>query len=321
MNKVTKIIPAKEKWLSIVWQVNDFCNFRCSYCNEGNWGGRHKHENDIDTILTTLDYIIDLYQQRGYRYFKLFLSGGEPTLWPGLVPTIELFRQKVEYPGSCVGINTNLSRGLKWWKEHVHLFDDVVASYHAEFTRDDRYFENYNWLCTQIAYCCARVMMHKDKWDQCIAMTERLKECPNYIIDYVPVLDELRPTTEEYHYDEDWQIEFFKSNPDVKYISQPVEKDPNYAYAKMVINHQEEVPIDTNWIMQSGQNFWEGWKCNIQDSLHIYPDGRIRQASCGVGPIVGNISGEFDATNIKPVICPKHHCHCAADFNIAKNPV
>ena len=48
---------------------------------------------------------------------------------------------------------------------------------------------------------------------------------------------------------------------------------------------------------------------------------RIRQASCGVGPIVGNISGDFDASNIKPIICPKHHCHCAADFNIAKGPV
>ena len=75
MKRLTKIVPAKEKWLSIVWQVNDFCNFRCSYCNEGNWGGRHKHETDIDTILTTLDYIIDLYQKRGYRYFKLFLRG------------------------------------------------------------------------------------------------------------------------------------------------------------------------------------------------------------------------------------------------------
>ena len=49
MKRLTKIIPAKEKWLSIVWQVNDFCNFRCTYCNEGNWGGRHRHENDIDT--------------------------------------------------------------------------------------------------------------------------------------------------------------------------------------------------------------------------------------------------------------------------------
>jgi|TARA_R100000479_G_scaffold95073_3_gene47086 MoaA/NifB/PqqE/SkfB family radical SAM enzyme len=319
MPTLNRIIPAKEKWLSIVWQVNDFCNFRCSYCNYGNWGGRYKHEDDIDKILTTLDYIIDLYQERGYKYFKLFLSGGEPTLWPGLVPTIELFREKVD-EGSCVGVNTNLSRGLKWWKEHYHLFDDIVASYHAEWTKDDKYFENYEWLCTRINYLCARVMMHKEKWDQCIAMTERLKECTNHIIDFVPVLDELRPTTEEYHYDEDWQIEFFKSNPDIKTQNFHIFKKPNYAYAHMVVDGKE-MPIESNMIMQNGWNFWRGWECNIQDSLHIYPDGRIRQASCGVGPLVGNIAGEFDSSNIKPVICPKHHCHCAADFNITKGPV
>lgn len=319
MPTLNRIIPAKEKWLSIVWQVNDFCNFRCSYCNYGNWGGRYKHEDDIDKILTTLDYIIDLYQERGYKYFKLFLSGGEPTLWPGLVPTIELFREKVD-EGSCVGVNTNLSRGLKWWKEHYYLFDDIVASYHAEWTKDDKYFENYEWLCTRINYLCARVMMHKEKWDQCIAMTERLKECTNHIIDFVPVLDELRPTTEEYHYDEDWQIEFFKSNPDIKTQNFHIFKKPNYAYAHMVVDGKE-MPIESNMIMQNGWNFWRGWECNIQDSLHIYPDGRIRQASCGVGPLVGNIAGEFDSSNIKPVICPKHHCHCAADFNIAKGPV
>ena len=319
MPTLNRIIPAKEKWLSIVWQVNDFCNFRCSYCNYGNWGGRYKHEDDIDKILTTLDYIIDLYQERGYKYFKLFLSGGEPTLWPGLVPTIELFREKVD-EGSCVGVNTNLSRGLKWWKEHYHLFDDIVASYHAEWTKDDKYFENYEWLCTRINYLCARVMMHKEKWDQCIAMTERLRECTNHIIDFVPVLDELRPTTEEYHYDEDWQIEFFKSNPDIKTQNFHIFKKPNYAYAHMVVDGKE-MPIESNMIMQNGWNFWRGWECNIQDSLHIYPDGRIRQASCGVGPLVGNIAGEFDSSNIKPVICPKHHCHCAADFNITKGPV
>ena len=267
MPTLTKIVPAKEKWLSIVWQVNDFCNFRCTYCNEGNWGGRFKHEDDIDKILTTLDYIIDLYQDRGYRYFKLFLSGGEPTLWPGLIPTIELFRERVEFPGSCVGVNTNLSRGLKWWQENYTLFDDIVASYHAEFTRDDRYCENYDWLCTRIAYMCARVMMHKDKWDRCIAMTERLKECTNHIIDYVPVLDSLRPDTEEYHYDEDYQIAFFKSNPDVKTTNFTIFKDPNSAYANMIVDG-EAMPIESTMLMQNGRNSWKGWECNIQDSLH-----------------------------------------------------
>ena len=322
MNKLTSIIPAKDKWLSIVWQVNDFCNFRCSYCNEGNWGGRFRHEDDLDKILVTLEHIIDLYQARGYRYFKLFLSGGEPTLWPGLIPTVELFRSKVEWPGSCVGINTNLSRKVSWWEKHHNLFEDVVASYHAEFTNADTYVENYKFLQDKSHYLCARVMMHKTKWDQCMAITRRLQqECDNYIIDYVPVLDELRPTTEPYDYDEQWQVDFFESGPDLHVINKPIKENyPNFAYARMIVDGENK-PIDSNWIMQTRQNYWKGWKCNIQDSLHIYPSGVIQQASCGVGPIVGSMTGEFDSSKISPVICPKEYCHCSADFNIAKGPV
>jgi len=53
--------------------------------------------------------------------------------------------------------------------------------------------------------------------------------------------------------------------------------------------------------------------------LHIHPNGRIQAASCGVGPIVGNIvTGEFYSDLAEGVWCPKNHCHCAADFNISK---
>ena len=58
MQDIKAIIPAKDKWVSIVWQVNDWCNFRCTYCSEWNWAGRNRNDHDIPLIVDTLEKII-----------------------------------------------------------------------------------------------------------------------------------------------------------------------------------------------------------------------------------------------------------------------
>ncbi len=320
MQNIRAIVPAQDKWVNLVWQVNDWCNFRCSYCSEWNWAGRNKNDENIGLIVNTLERIILHYQDKGYRYFKLFLSGGEPTYWKALVPVVEKFRQKVEWPGSAVGINTNFSRPLRWWEEHHHLFEDVVASYHAEWTKEEKYMTNYKFLQDKKNYLCARVMLHKELFDQTVAFTKRIKrECDNYIIEYAPVYDALRPSTEPYHYDDPKQLEFVKSHTTERQQKIEIKKLPNYAWAKVWLEDGTHEPIDTNEIIVDGKNFFKGWRCNIHESLHIHPNGNIQQASCGVGPIVGNIVlGKFDKTTATGVWCPKDHCHCAADFNITK---
>ena len=92
-----------------------------------------------------------------YKYFKLYLSGGEPTHWAALIPVVEKFREIAEWPGSCVGINTNFSRPTSWWEEHHHLFEDVVASYHAEWSKDDKYIANYKFLQDKKNYLCSKI--------------------------------------------------------------------------------------------------------------------------------------------------------------------
>ena len=70
MQNIKAIIPAKDKWVSLVWQVNDWCNFRCTYCSEWNWAGRNKNEDDINLIVSTLERIMLHYKDKGYKYFK-----------------------------------------------------------------------------------------------------------------------------------------------------------------------------------------------------------------------------------------------------------
>lgn len=320
MQDLKAIIPAKEKWCSIVWQVNDWCNYRCSYCNDWNWAGRNKNDKKINLIVNTLENIINFYKKNGYRYFKLYLSGGEPTFWDGLIPVVEKFRELATWPGSCVGINTNFSRSTTWWEENHHLFEDVVASYHAEWTKEEKYLNSFKFLQTKKNYLCSRIMMHHQLFQQCINFGERIKkECQNYIIEYAPVYDELRPTTDPYNYNEKWQMDFFKNNSTVYKQTVPIKKNPNYAWAKIEFIDGTTSPINTNALITERKNFFKGWTCNIHESLHIHPNGKIQAASCGVGPVLGNIVlGEFNSHLVEGVICPKTHCHCAADFNITK---
>jgi len=39
MDKLIAIEPMFHPYVNITWQVNDFCNFKCKYCNPGNWAG------------------------------------------------------------------------------------------------------------------------------------------------------------------------------------------------------------------------------------------------------------------------------------------
>ena len=50
MSDLVKILPGENKYLSVTWQVNNFCNYKCSYCNEGNWSGTHKN-NDTEKYI------------------------------------------------------------------------------------------------------------------------------------------------------------------------------------------------------------------------------------------------------------------------------
>lgn len=320
MKDFDAIIHSKAKWINLVWQVNNWCNYRCSYCSEGNWGGRYKNEDNIDVIVDTLEKIVKYYQDQGFEYFKLFLSGGEPTYWKGLIPVVTKFRELVTFPGSCVGINTNFSRPLSWWEENHQLFDDVVASYHAESVDDDKYMQSFSYLQDKKKYLCSRVMMHKNHFQQCVDISERIKaECDNYIIEYAPVYDELRADTAPYHYEDPAHIEFFKTHVTDSQKKVEVAAMPNYAWAKIHYEDGTVGTIDTNKIIVENKNFFKGWTCNIHESLHIHANGTIQQASCGIGPISGNIvKGIFDTNTVNSIVCPKDHCHCAADFSIAK---
>ena len=72
MSNLVAIQPKDDPYVSITWQVNNLCNYRCSYCNAGNWSGEYTNENKLDVLFTNLQKIIDHYRSIGYVNFKVF---------------------------------------------------------------------------------------------------------------------------------------------------------------------------------------------------------------------------------------------------------
>ena len=314
---LVKIVPSERPYVSIVWQVSDWCNFRCTYCSEYNWGGKHRNK-DAEPIKRSLKKIFDHYKALNYTDFKLFFSGGEPSYWEPLIEVMNFAKENL--PRVKFAINTNLSRDKSWWEKNYHYFDDVVCSFHIDGAKKDKYLENYTFLEDKINYLVARMMMHEEKFDEVIEFSRLLKEkSKNYKIEYVPLFKELSNTTEPWDYKDPKKKEFFETHSfEQLNVEQVRPRSAATTSSKEVYANGEEKGLNSNRLVAERMNFFAGWTCWIHESIFIGSDGQMSFATCGQTAPVGNIyTGEFSLLSA-PIVCKKKQCHCGTDIYITK---
>lgn len=310
-------IFAPEPYLAVTWQVNNFCNFRCSYCNEGNWSGRNPNNDNLEKYIENLGVIIDRYKSVGYKHFKFFFSGGEPTAWKNFIPVCEWLRETL--PECTLAVNTNLSRPLAWWKKHYHLFDDIVASFHVEFSDKEKYLENNVFLCDKVNYLATKLLMHEERFWEVVDYGNYLKtQMPNYFIEWTPLFDEMSVNAGPWEYTDSEKVKFINDHTVESNftIPKPYKQSKSVSYNKY--SDGSTVPTNSNDIIINGQNFFKNWNCNVGDSIFINPVGNVSLASCGQGDNVGHILDDISSVGPKEIICGKQHCHCGTDIIIPK---
>ena len=317
MGKKLIAITAPEPYLAVTWQVNNFCNFRCSYCNPGNWGGSHRNDDNLDVYIKNLEIIIERYKKVGYKHYKFFFSGGEPTAWKNFIPICEWLREKL--PDCTLAVNTNLSRPLAWWEKHYHLFDDIVASFHVEFSDKEKYKENNIFLCDKVNYLCTKMLMHEERFWEVVEYGEHLKTVmPNYFIEWTPLFDEMSVNAGPWQYKDSEKKKFIDAhNVEMNFtLPKPYKESKAVSYNKYE-DHSRST-TNSNEIIVNGQNFFKGWVCNVGDAIFINPTGDVSLASCGQGDQVGHILEDISRVGPKQIICGKEHCHCGTDIIIPK---
>lgn len=317
MGKKIIEIFSKEKYLSVTWQVNNFCNFKCSYCNPGNWSGTEVNNGNLGKYLFNLDTIISKYKKDGYQNFKFFFSGGEPTAWKNFIPICEWLRK--ELPNCTIAVNTNLSRPLEWWKKHYHLFDDIVASFHIEFSNKKSYEKNSVFLCNKVNYLATKMLMHEDKFWEVVDFGEHLKKVmPNYFIEWTPLFDEMTNNAKPWEYKDEEKTSFLKTHTVDKKFTLPKPERENKCISYVKYDDEISTHANSNDLIINRNNFFNGWTCNVGDSIFINPAGSVSLASCGEGGYVGNILDDIHGIGPKSVVCKKQHCHCGTDIIIPK---
>jgi len=117
----------------VSWNVNDTCNYRCSYCTQRDKASRDYRLTDVDTYVRAFDALPG--------DWELKLSGGEPFQQPGLA---ELAARLVAR-GHVISIQTNFSAPeaklrafLDATRGSLHVFS---ASLHLEYDTPERFLE------------------------------------------------------------------------------------------------------------------------------------------------------------------------------------
>jgi organic radical activating enzyme len=310
-------IESPEPYLAVTWQVNNYCNFKCSYCNPGNWSGTDRNDDYLDIYISNLEEIISKYKSIGYKHFKFFFSGGEPTAWKNLIPICEWLRK--ELPECTLAVNTNLSRPLAWWKKNYHLFDDIVASFHIEFADKKRYEENNIFLCNKVNYLCTKMLMHEERFWEVVEYGNYLKTVmPNYFIEWTPLFDEMSVNAGPWKYKDNKKKKFINEHNVETQFTIPKPYKPSMAISYNRYTDKKITPTNSNDIIVNGQNFFKGWTCNVGDAIFINPIGLVSLASCGQEMSIGHILTDISNIGPKQIVCNKTHCHCGTDIIIPK---
>lgn len=86
--------PVDEDNMVAVWEVTKHCNLKCPHCCSRSGDSFNPTYNDISEKLAT--HILELIYRGGYNI--LYLSGGEPMLWPHL---LKIVKKAIDYKIGC----------------------------------------------------------------------------------------------------------------------------------------------------------------------------------------------------------------------------
>ena len=120
----------------VSWNMNDTCNYRCSYCTQ-------RHMPDRSGKLEQIDRVLSAWQTLpGCWEFKL--SGGEPFQQPGL----DQIASGLIALGHCISVQTNLSATPARLTEFLEATRGALnvfsASLHLEYATPESFLEKYD---------------------------------------------------------------------------------------------------------------------------------------------------------------------------------
>ena len=299
-----KDIRSQPSLKEICWTVSNVCNYKCSYCTEKHYGGTHHWPKDYTKII---DFIKEW---RGNDLLKFDVMGGEPTLWPKFGNFCKDLKSTLENPNDTyILFSTNGSRTLRYWEKFNFDLDEIILSYHPEYSDIDHFLKIVNILTTRY-YMHIYLMMPPQYYEKVRTIFDKLldKQFDKATVQIKLVADWQNGTGLDKNYTSE-MLNFSKNR-----IKQKTHQKKEIVRTLMADN-KEIHPRD---LINSNQNNFKGWNCWIgKDILNIEVDGTVYGSQCKVRGPLGHIDTGIEIPN-HPTVCTKSHCLCGSDIIIDK---
>lgn len=290
------------------WCLGNTCNFECSYCPEG------LHDGSVGwpSIEIVKNFItkVKLFQKNKNLFFEF--TGGEVTMY-------RHFEELMEFCSSLdigVGIISNGSRTLRWWREYGKALDHLCLSYHPEYADQDHYKQVAEIMAPQAA-THLNIMMQPDNFDMCWNFAKECATIPDVTIALQPLIVDLKETM--YNYTES-QKEILKNQWSI--TSNTIKTRPRHLYRGVMIktfSDGSRAPSSAHQFISNKTNNWKEWKCLAGvEQLVVDMRGNVMRGWCAVGGVLGNIADPNLRFPTDPVVCNSSVCHCNFDIMSTK---
>ena len=299
--------PAHAKTLLADWCLGTTCNYSCSYCPDSLHDGRHSFPS-IATATRFAGALLDHCAALDRRVTFQF-TGGEPTLYPGLLPLARTVKER----GAAMVVISNASRPLDWWRGAVTVLDAAILTYHVEFATA-RFADVLDLLSSRIR-THVNVTMWPERFDDCLAAAESLaRACPSATFTLKPLLvgfgDQVYPYNEA-------QKNILCS----RRLGSRNAISPHGRGQMLLVGPDPERAerVRPGELIVSGRNRWAGWQCHAGlELLSITPSGDVYRSLCREGGRLATIHDETFCWPEVPIICGKARCHCVTDILTTK---
>jgi len=312
--KVEKAHPFKYKLIE--WKIHNVCNYDCSFCGSEHKNGSSKWFS-LDEYKKHIDKLIDACNGEPVW---VQITGGEPTLYPKLVPLLEYIKSK----GAMVSLLSNGSRTIRWWTElkEKQALDHLFLTYHSEQTT------NYQHI-TEVAN-----LFHNEPIEVTCLITHvynsmhQAVEAQQYIVENTGAIISLKAmnigTYDIYSMYTKEELANLKSKSgalgklrDTK-VKSPLNDQYKLDHTLQITNNDNTILLsNAQSLMKNQKNRFFDWDCNIGESMMRIDYDIIYRGVCGEGEKRSIYDDTISFTD-NYITCKQPHCFCGTDLVATK---
>jgi organic radical activating enzyme len=303
-------VDRRSSLLFVDWKLNNYCNYRCSYCRPQFHEGTVKGP-PVSQIYALVEQISRQRSDKAWKHFHF--TGGEPTAYEPLLEVL----QELKRLGFTSSVITNGSKSTNWWKSSRSLLDEIFFTFHIEMTQRRHFTRVLSAVCGGEAMVHVNVTMLPTRFAECLDVANSV--AASHTDASVSLKPLIQTNQELYPYTDEQKAvlrSWFKASVGRRFTR----RAKSQMVAEFDDGRSELLPASR--LISRGLNKFRGWRCNVGvETLAVTADGRIFRGNCRVGGQIGSLAAGLDEYPIQPVICTQDACFCAGDVCTEKRRV